>query len=107
MVGKPKPLEQRRRKGRTPSTDSGGRPLPTPPVVVPMLPNGEIPQAPDDLRQDGLDLWRQVWLNGQTWISAGSDRAAVELTCRLADSPTISRKLGSSIRSPATCRLDA
>jgi P27 family predicted phage terminase small subunit len=50
----PKPLEQKRRTGRTPGRDSGGRELPKPAAVAQLPGVGKTPDVPDELRTSEL-----------------------------------------------------
>lgn len=88
----PKPLEQKRRTGRTPNTDSGGRPLPRLAEVV-ILPQAEgMPDFPPDLDEAGKQLWRRLWQDGITWISPKTDLQAAEEACRAADDVAAARR---------------
>jgi phage terminase small subunit len=88
----PLPAEVKRRRGRTPGTDSGGRPLPAA-LNVTALPMADgVPDPPVDLRLDGRDLWAQSWDRGVTWLSPDSDWAAVVEACRLADDIAVARE---------------
>lgn len=88
----PKPIEQKRRTGRTPNTDSGGRPLPKLAEVV-QLPQAEgLPDFPSDLEEPGRDLWRRLWQDGITWISPKTDAQAAEEACRAADDVAAARR---------------
>ena len=104
----PAPLEQKRRTGKRPGTDSGGRPLPEPLKVValPMAPlNG--PEMPLDLLLPGRELWSQVWAEGLTWISPATDLAEVVEACRIADDLSVARERFRATREPADARMVA
>ena len=88
----PKPLEIKRRTGRTPGTDSGGRPLPALADVVHLPQADGMPDFPADLDQAGQDLWRRIWQEGITWISPKSDMQAAEEACRAADDVAAARR---------------
>lgn len=62
-----KPLEVKRRTGRTPDTDSGGRKLPVP--VVALVAVATIPRAPATLGDSGRAVWDRLWTAGQAWLS--------------------------------------
>lgn len=94
----PKPLEQRRRTGRSPGRDSGGRPLPGIATVtaLPMAEDGP-PATPADLLtaqragscpyrdrtadkdcpvcllEHGREAWVRLWTAGKTWLSPQTD----------------------------------
>lgn len=96
----PKPLEQKRLTGRTPTTDSGGRPLPKLAEIV-LLPQADgMPDFPADLSEAGRDLWRRVWQDGITWISPKTDAQAAEEACRAADDVAIARERYRATRDP-------
>lgn len=101
----PKPLEQKRRTGRTPTTDSGGRKLPEASAVValPMAPG--VPEPPLDFGLEARRLWDRVWAAGITWISPLSDMEAAEQACRLADDLEIARDRYRATRDPADGRM--
>jgi phage terminase small subunit len=85
-VGRPpKPLEQKRRTGRSPGRDTGGRKLPDPGNVVALPPATGIPPYPADLGLAGRKLWDRAWAAAITWLSPDSDGEQVEEACRLAD----------------------
>jgi phage terminase small subunit len=92
-VGRPPmPIEQKRKHGRTATTDSGGRPLPALAEVV-LLPQTEgMPDFPADLDDPGKDLWRRIWQDGITWISPKTDMQAAEDACRAADDVAAARR---------------
>lgn len=105
-AGRPrKPLEQKRRAGRSPGRDSGGRALPAPLEVVALPAADGIPQPPNDILLDGRHLWEQVWTHGQRWISVTTDMAAVEEACRLTDDLAQTRKIFRLRPDPQTGRL--
>lgn len=101
----PKPLEQKRRSGRTPSTDSGGRPLPEPATVVALPMAAGVPDSPIDFGLEARRLWERVWAAGITWISPDSDIEAAEQACRLADDIEIARDRYRATRDPGDGRL--
>lgn len=76
------PLEERRRRGRSPGRDSGGRRLPEPVVLLP-APEG-VPEPPQDLLLAGRELWTRVWTSGAVWLGP-TDVTAVEIVCGVVD----------------------
>lgn len=88
----PKPLEQKRRIGRTPGTDSGGRPLPKLAEVVRLPMADGVPDYPSELEEAGRELWRRLWQDGITWISPKTDMQAAEEACRAADDVAAARR---------------
>ena len=88
----PAPLEQKRRTGRSPGRDSGGRKLPEPATVT-VLPMAEAaPDPPVDFGLEACDLWRRAWSAAITWLSPDSDMTAVVSACRLADDLEVARR---------------
>ncbi|HEU4542569.1 MAG TPA: hypothetical protein VFR23_15690 [Jiangellaceae bacterium] len=88
----PKPLEQKRLTGRTPNTDSGGRPLPKLAEIV-ILPQADgMPDFPEELDEPGKLMWRRIWQDGITWISPKTDLALAEEACRAIDDVTAARR---------------
>lgn len=87
----PKPIEQKRRTGRSPGRDSGGRKLPEAGVVVALPMADGVPDCPSDFGLDAVRLWARVWQAGITWVSPTSDMEAVEQACRLADDIAVAR----------------
>lgn len=100
----PKPIEQKRRTGRTADTDSGGRKLtPTNSVVaLPMADN--IPDPPADFGLDARRLWARAWDSAITWLSPHSDMESVEQTCRLVEDIAIARERYRATRDPGDLR---
>jgi len=102
----PRPVEQKERIGRAPGRDSGGRSLPETVVELPSA--GGVPQIPDVLwssersrdcafRPDSADptigcsiceqdiavaAWREMWTQGQSWLSVQRDRQILERLCK-------------------------
>lgn len=101
----PKPLEQKRRTGRAPGRDSGGRKLPELATVTPLPMAEGTPDPPDDLGLDGRRLWGRVWASAITWISPDSDMEAVEAACRLADDVAVARRRYRATTDPADGRM--
>jgi P27 family predicted phage terminase small subunit len=60
----PQPLEVKRLRGRTPSTDSGGRKLPS---AAKFTTRAGIPDPPAGLGRTGAELWRTLWGAGP-WL---------------------------------------
>lgn len=77
------PLEQRRRTGRSPGRDSGGRKLPDPGKVVALRGvDGEAPKAPSTLApgKAGEIRWTRIWREA-TWLSPATDGEVVTRLC--------------------------
>lgn len=92
MARPPLPAEVKRRRGRTPSTDSGGRPLPDPSNVTALRGLSEAPEPPTDLLLEGRALWERAWSSAVTWLSPDSDWDAVVEACQLADDVGVARR---------------
>jgi hypothetical protein len=105
-AGRPrKPLEQKRKTGRTMSTDSGGRPLPEIAKVT-ILPMAEgIPTPPSDLGLQGRELWAKAWDQAITWLSPISDVKQVEHACKVADDLALAREIYRTTRDAQDGRL--
>jgi phage terminase small subunit len=104
-VGRPpKPLEQKRRTGRSPGRDTGGRKLPEPGNVVALPPAAGIPPYPADLGIEGRQLWDRAWSAAITWLSPDSDGKTVEEACFLADALAVSRVRYRATTDPADAR---
>lgn len=88
----PKPLEVKRRTGRTPGTDSGGRRLPAVADVVQLPQAHGVPDFPAGLEDAGQELWRRIWQDGLTWISPTTDMQAAEEACRSVDDVAAARR---------------
>ena len=101
----PKPLEQKRRTGRTPHTDSGGRPLPKSAEIVALPMAQGVPDVPVDFGLEARRLWERVWATGITWISPLSDMEAAEQACRLADDLEVARRRYRATTDPADGRM--
>ena len=82
---KPMPIEHHRRVGRSDTTKADGRPLADRDQTVKLEAPTEVPPPPDDLAENGLDLWNRCFTPPVTWISPVSDQPGVEAACRLAD----------------------
>lgn len=81
------PLEERRRKGRSPGRDSGGRKLPDPTNVVPLRGvEGGAPKMPPTIVPDGAGAarWTSVWREA-TWLSPQTDGDVITRLCELED----------------------
>lgn len=105
-AGRPrKPLEQKRKTGRTMTTDSGGRPLPELANVT-ILPMAEgIPTPPSDLGLHGRELWEKAWDRAVTWLSPISDMKQVEHACKVADDLALAREVYRTTRDAQDGRL--
>ena len=99
----PLPAEVKRRHGRTPTTDSGGRPLPAVVTVLPMA--DKTPEIPPEMDEAGRDLWTRAWSDAITWLSPDSDMAEVVEACRLADDLAIARHRYRATREPGDGRM--
>jgi phage terminase small subunit len=100
----PKPIEQKRRTGRTPDTDSGGRKL-TPANAVIALPLATgIPEPPADFGLDARRLWVRAWDSAITWLSPHSDMESVEQACRLVEDIAIARERYRATHDPGDLR---
>jgi len=79
----PKPLEERRRTGRSPGRDSGGRKLPDPDNVVPLKGvEGHLPDLPVTIQADGAGArrWERIWREAR-WLAPATDADVVERLC--------------------------
>lgn len=105
-AGRPrKPIEQKRKTGRTPTTDSGGRKLPdvTNVTILPMADG--TPTPPIDLGLAGRELWEKAWDRAITWLSPTSDIKQVEQACRIADDLSLARTIYNTTRDSQDGRL--
>lgn len=84
-MAKPKPIELKRKTGRTPDTDAGGRKLPSEGTIPVLTNNGEVPQPPKHLQTAGRELWERAWGAGSLWLSPQTDYHAVEHAASIAD----------------------
>jgi phage terminase small subunit len=87
-TGRPRlPVEQKRRTGRTPSTDSGGRKLPEPAVLLPAVRTdlSNVPVIPPDLLEDGERMWLDTWSYAAPWLTPKLDSPLVAQAARLYD----------------------
>ncbi len=82
----PKPNELKRLIG-----NPGGRPLPDLNTITHLPMAIEIPPAPENLGQSGLDLWNRCWGVGITWLSPVSDIEAIKNASYLADANEAAR----------------
>lgn len=80
-----KPVEAKRRTGRSPGRDAGGRKLPAPVVVLPAAPSP--PEPPVPLREAGSREWARLWAE-IPWLSSQSDVRMVARLCALHDRHT-------------------
>lgn len=77
-----KPIEAKRRAGRSPGRDAGGRTLPTPIVVLPAAPT--VPEPPAALKEAGQREWGRLWRQ-IPWLSPQSDIRLSTRLCQLTD----------------------
>lgn len=77
-----KPVEQKRRTGRSPGRDAGGRKLPAPVTVLPAAPT--VPPPPDGLKDSGRRQWQQLWTE-IPWLSPAADLNIVSRYCQMAE----------------------
>jgi hypothetical protein len=82
----PKPNEIKRLMG-----NPGGRPLPDLNTISHLPMAKEIPAAPENLNQSGLDLWNRAWGVAITWLSPVSDIESIKNACHLADANEAAR----------------
>ncbi len=83
----PAPLEQRRKRGRSPGRDSGGRKLPDAENVVALRGvEGGLPPVPETLLPDGdgARRWAAIWSEAK-WLSPATDAAVVRRLCEAVD----------------------
>lgn len=101
----PAPIEHHRRVGRAGGRKKAdGRPLPVLAEVV-VLPQAEnMPDLPDGLAEDGHGLWRRIWQDGITWISAQTDIAQAEEACRALDDVQAARRRYRATTDPSDAR---
>lgn len=82
------PLEERRRKGRTPGRDSGGRKLPEGGNVVPLrgIDGDQPPALPATVQPDkaGAARWAVIWREA-SWLSPATDTDVVTRLCEFED----------------------
>lgn len=145
MVGRPpRPVEQKELAGRSPGRDSGGRLLPETVVELPSA--GGVPQIPDGLftspksrtcaflpvEEDdprgeaaceicesdlAVAVWREMWTQGQAWLSVQRDRRILERLCKAyveeahlrsaldEDGPFVKGQRGGLVAHPAVAML--
>ncbi len=82
----PKPVELKRLLG-----NPGQRPLPDLNNITHLPMATEIPPAPENLGQTGLDLWNRAWGVAVTWLSPVSDIEAIKNASFLADANEAAR----------------
>ena len=82
----PKPAELKRITG-----NPGKRKLPVLAEVTLLPMAHQIPDAPENLGEEGLALWNQAWAAAITWLSPSSDFRAMENAARLADDLALAR----------------
>lgn len=79
----PGPIERKRLVGRTPTTDSGGRPLPVPSTEI--VKTTDVPEPPAGLSERGSAEWVKIWTAGASWLAPNQDYPWVEIICRAWD----------------------
>lgn len=79
----PKPIELKRRTGRTHNTDSGGRKLPE--IQGTIVKTVDVPDVPDGLRDRGQREWVNIWTAGQAWLAPQQDFYWVEMIAHAYD----------------------
>jgi len=99
----PKPLEEKRRTGRSPGRDTGGRKLPEGRVIA-LPPADGIPDFPTGLGLDGQRFWNRAWNAALTWIAPGTDAEQIEEAAHLADDVAIARKRYRATTDPGDMR---
>lgn len=104
MARHPKPLEQKRRTGRAPGRDSGGRKLPEPATVVSLPMAAGVPEPPAELQLDGRALWERAWADAVTWLSPDTDWTEVVEACSLADDVSAARRRYRATTDPGDAR---
>lgn len=100
----PKPLEQKRRTGRSPGRDSGGRKLPEAGALVAMPMAEGVPEPPLDFGLEARRLWERAWSEAIHWLSPASDMEVVEQACRLVDDVAVARERYRATRDPGDLR---
>ena len=83
----PKPNELKRLMG-----NPGNHPLPDLNVITHLPMAREIPPAPENLNQSGLDLWNRAWGVAITWLSPVSDIESIKNASHLADANEAARE---------------
>lgn len=85
---KPAPIEQKRRTGRRPGVDSGGRKLPEQATVVALPKVGDRPPPyPSTLIEDGpgRQRWDHLWRECSDWLSPTVDLYILVRLCEAED----------------------
>src|SRR5262249_20642746 len=78
-MGRPaKPVELKRRTGRSPTRAANGSKLPEPVVVLAV--SNKVPPAPATLGDSGRAAWDELWTQGQAWLCA-PDRVVLTWLC--------------------------
>ena len=75
-----KPVEQKRRNGRSPGRDAGGRRLPEPVTVLAAA--AGAPPPPASLKESGIAEWQRLWTAGRGWLSPELDSMVMERLCQ-------------------------
>jgi P27 family predicted phage terminase small subunit len=81
-----KPVELKRRTGRSPNRDAGGRRLFQPVTVL--APAVSAPPPPVPLNETGRAAWQELW-ERVPWLSPESDARMIARLCQLYDRHTV------------------
>lgn len=83
---KPKPVERKERLG-----NPSRRPLPKNLVVLPDVPNKEVPEPSRPLGRFGTELWERLWTAGAFWLKPTIDSELMLICCELVDERMVLR----------------
>jgi P27 family predicted phage terminase small subunit len=106
----PKPIEEKRRNGRSAGRDSGGRKLPASSTITQLPGSSDTPPVPaelstkdlagkcfiargrrmdDDpqpceacLAEPGVEAWNRLWSAGRSWLSVATDIDVLKRICK-------------------------
>lgn len=90
MPARRKPVEQKRRTGRSEGRDSGGRLLPVPSVELEAADG--VPPVPVTLAEHGRAVWTRLWAAGQGWLSPQTDLDIMTRLCEAHDERSAIRR---------------